>query len=90
MERREASDDALPERPLPASVAKRRLVEVVRDMAVEERGFADVVVPVLEEFMHAQARGEWQACVAALARIRRTHPGVATALPPAMDVKVSA
>ncbi|WP_428264388.1 hypothetical protein [Haliangium sp.] len=84
MERREGSGDALPERPLPASEAKRRLVEVVRDMAVEDAAFADVVVPVLEEFMASQAKGEWHACVAALARIRHAHPDIQTALPAAV------
>lgn len=59
------------ERPLSASVAKRRMLEVVRDLAVEDPGFAEVVVPVLEAFTHAQAKGEWQGSVAALARIRR-------------------
>ena len=81
MERR--GDDALGERPLPASVAKRRLVEVVRDMAVDDAGFARVALPVLEAFMHSEAKGEWQACVAALARIRRVHAEIDTALPPA-------
>lgn len=81
MERREAADQALPDRPLPASVAKRRLVEVVRDMAVEDRDFARVIAPVLEEFMHSQAKGEWHSCVAALARIRHAHPELDTALP---------
>lgn len=84
MERREGSGDALPDRPLSASIAKRRLVEVVRDMAVEEAGFAAVVTPVLAEFMHSQAKGEWQVCVAALAQIRHAHPGVSSALPAAL------
>ena len=83
MERREKTGDALPDRPLPASVAKRRLIEVVRDMALENGWFAQVVAPVLEEFMHSQAKGEWQGCVAALARIRRAHPNLETILPPA-------
>jgi hypothetical protein len=82
MERRESTDDALPDRPLPASRAKRHLIDVVRDMAVEDAGFAAVIVPVLEEMMHSRAKGEWQACVAALARIRRAHPTLAVHLPP--------
>jgi hypothetical protein len=83
MERREASADALPERGLPASEAKRRLVEIVRDFSVEAAGFAEIALPVLEEFMYSEAKGEWQACVAALARIRRAHPEIRTALPEA-------
>jgi hypothetical protein len=51
-------------------------------MAVEDSGFAAVVVPVLDEMRHSKAKGEWQACVAALARIRRAHPQIPTSLPP--------
>lgn len=83
MERRDDGADG-PERPLPASVAKRRLIEVVRDMAVEEVEFAEVVRPVLEEFMSSAAKGEWQGCVAALARMRAAHPSLETALPEAV------
>ncbi|MFK8000085.1 MAG: hypothetical protein AB8H86_10825 [Polyangiales bacterium] len=80
MERR--ADGALTLRALPASVAKRRLVEVVREMALESRGFAVLALPVLEEFMVSQAKGEWHACVTALARIRRAH-SLGDALPAA-------
>jgi hypothetical protein len=83
MERRESTEGALPDRPLSASRAKRHLIDVVRDMAVEDASFAAVVVPVLEEMMHSRAKGEWQGCVAALARIRRAHPTLAVHLPPA-------
>lgn len=84
MERRELDAELAPARPFPASVAKRRLVEVMRDLAIEDRAFADVVVPVFDEFMASAAQGEWQACVAALARIRATHGDVETKLPPAV------
>lgn len=80
MERR--ADGALGERSLPASVAKRRLVDVVRDMSLESREFAVLALPVLEEFMVSQAKGEWHACVTALARIRRAH-SLGEALPAA-------
>jgi len=68
MERRDA--DALADRALPSSVAKSRLIEVVRDMALEDSEFAALVEPVLTEMSHSAAKGEWQASVAALARIR--------------------
>ncbi len=71
----------LPSRRLAASEGKRRLVEVVRDLAVEDRAFAVIAVCVLDEFMRSQARGEWHSCVAALARIRARHPDISTALP---------
>lgn len=83
MERREPIE-GLPTRAMSASEGKRRLIEVVRDLAIEQREFAGVAAAVLDEFMLSQARGEWQACVAALARIRQTHPDLATQLPAAM------
>jgi hypothetical protein len=76
----------LPTRRLSASEGKRRLIEVVRDLAVEDREFASIAVAVLDEFMHSHARGEWQGCVAALARIRSTHPDITTGLPPAAEL----
>ncbi|MEM9074367.1 MAG: hypothetical protein AAGE52_38085 [Myxococcota bacterium] len=88
MERR--ADGALVERSLPASVAKRRLIEVVRDMAVESREFAAIAQPVLEEFMNSEAKGEWQTCVAAIARVRRAHPDLTTALPAVAPIEVRA
>jgi hypothetical protein len=87
MERRELAGDALPDRALPASIAKRRLLEVVRDLSVEDELFARIALPVLEEFMHSQAKGEWHGCVAALARIRRAHPSLETSLPPAAEAR---
>lgn len=80
LERRDPGEAARA-RPLPASVAKRRAIEVTRDLAVEDAAFARTIQPVLEEFLASQAKGEWQACVAALATIRRAHPDMKTALP---------
>jgi hypothetical protein len=59
---------------VPASVAKRQLVEVVRDVALADASFAALVRPVLAEMTGSLARGEWQACLAALAAIDRAHP----------------
>ncbi len=78
MERR--GDDALKQRPIPASVAKRRLIEVVRDLAMENAEFAALAAAPLTSFAHSEAKGEWHACVAALARIRRAHPSLASQL----------
>lgn len=74
MERR--GDDALKRRPVPASTAKRWLIEVVRDMAVASEGFAEVALAPLAAFAESEAKGEWHACVAALARIRKAHPSL--------------
>jgi len=82
MERREHQGDELPDRPLPASVAKTRLVAVVRDFSVEDRDFAKLALPVLEAFAHSEGKGERHGCIAALATIRRAHPDLAIDLPP--------
>jgi hypothetical protein len=64
-------------RRLPQSAAKRHVVEVVRDLAVEDEGFARLVRPVLAEFTGSLARGEWQACLQALVQIENAHAGLA-------------
>lgn len=79
MERRDGDSGA--EKPLPASVAKRHVVDVVRDMGVESLGFATIIAPVLEEFFASRAKGEWHSCVAALAQMRAAHPTLETSLP---------
>jgi len=71
--RLERRDGAAP-KPIPASVAKQRLIEVVRDMAIEDRAFGALAAPILRDFTGSTAKGEWQACVAALARIAQAHP----------------
>lgn len=62
-----------PERPLPASVGKRRLIEAIRDVGLEELGLARALRPVLEEMAESIAKGEWQASVAALTSWRAHH-----------------
>lgn len=64
---------SMPVRPMSASVGKRRLVEAVRDLGSKDAGFARVMVPVLAEFTASEAKGEWQACVAALATLKAAH-----------------
>jgi hypothetical protein len=65
---------ALPLRPLPASVAKARLIETLRDLALEDREFAGAVTPIWGEFTHSQAKGERHAALAALVAVRAAHP----------------
>jgi len=82
MERRELdAEQAAPERPWPASVGKRRLIEAIKTLALEDAAFAELVAPVLTEFRHSRAKNEWQHCVAALVQIRRAHPGIRVDLP---------
>ncbi|MGK3995919.1 hypothetical protein [Sorangium sp. So ce1024] len=72
----DASDGAGARRRLSASEAKRRVIEIVRDLAVEDAAFAALVAPVIAEFTGSIAKGEWQACLAALLHLRRAHPGL--------------
>ncbi|HZH76449.1 MAG TPA: hypothetical protein VEY88_10465 [Archangium sp.] len=63
-------------RRLPASEAKRRVIELVRDLGLEDESFARIVAPVLGEFTGSLAKGEWQSCLSSLVRLRAAHPGV--------------
>jgi hypothetical protein len=71
----EAPDDAAAKRRVPASVAKRHVIEVVRDLGIEDEAFARLVAPVLTEFTGSIAKGEWQACLASLMTLQKAHPG---------------
>ncbi len=55
--------------PLPARRAKLYLLEVMRDLALEEQAFADIVKPLLSEFVRTLGKSERGACLVALARI---------------------
>jgi hypothetical protein len=59
--------------PLPASVAKRRLIEAMRDIGLEDVEFARAIAPVLGEFTESTAKGEWQASLQALTALRARH-----------------
>jgi hypothetical protein len=63
----------VPERPLAASVAKKRLIEALRDAALEDVELARAITPVLEEMSSSIAKGEWQASVQALTQLRAHH-----------------
>ena len=63
-------------RHVPASVAKRNVIEVVKDLGLEDEAFAKLVAPVLQEFTGSMAKGEWQACLSALAQLRTAHPTI--------------
>ncbi|SIO58292.1 hypothetical protein SAMN05444166_5623 [Singulisphaera sp. GP187] len=64
-------------KPLPARKAKLALVEVMRDLALEEKGFARGVLPLLEEFLTSRGLSERAACLVAVTRIRHAHPELA-------------
>jgi hypothetical protein len=63
-------------RHVPASVAKRNVIEVVKDLGLEDEAFAKLIAPVLQEFTGSMAKGEWQACLSALAQLRTAHPTI--------------
>jgi hypothetical protein len=60
-------------KPLPARRAKLELVEMMRDLALEDAGFAAGILPLLEEFMTSRGQSERAACLVAVTRIRHTH-----------------
>jgi hypothetical protein len=60
-------------RPIPARKAKLGLIEVLRDMAVDDASFAKIVTPVLLEFQHSRGVSEHSACLVALTRIQNAH-----------------
>ncbi|MEN0063633.1 MAG: hypothetical protein AAGA48_15890 [Myxococcota bacterium] len=64
-----AREQASP-RGISARAAKLALIEVCRDLAVEDRAFARRVVPVFQEFLKSQGKSESEACLVALTRIR--------------------
>ena len=65
-------------KPLPARRAKLELVEMMRDLALDDADFAGGVLPLLEEFMTSRGTSERAACLVAVTRIRHTHPGLRT------------
>ncbi|MDQ3340700.1 MAG: hypothetical protein M4D80_36540 [Myxococcota bacterium] len=69
---------AVPERALPASVAKRRLIEAMRDVALEDVELARAIAPVFGEFIDSTAKGEWQASLQALTQLRAVHKDLAS------------
>jgi hypothetical protein len=55
---------------LPARRAKLALIEVCRDLALEDRAFAERVRPLFEEFLRSRGKSESMACLVAITRIR--------------------
>ena len=59
-------------KPLPARLAKLSLIETLRDLAIEDKEFADLVLPLFEEFMASRGKSEQAACLVAVTRIKHT------------------
>lgn len=60
-------------KPLPARKAKLSLIEMMRDLALEEKPFAEGLLPLLEEFMQSHGKSEQEACLVAITRIKHRH-----------------
>lgn len=73
-EKGEAAGGAERLKPLPARKAKLALIEVMRDLAVEDVAFARGVLPLLEEFLPSRGPSERSACLVAVTRIRHAWP----------------
>ena len=61
-------------KPLPARRAKLDLVEVMRDLGLEQKDFGEGILPLLDEFMRSRGPSERAACLVAVTRIRHKYP----------------
>ncbi|MCA9178307.1 MAG: hypothetical protein KDB14_27790 [Planctomycetales bacterium] len=61
---------------LPARQGKLKLIETLRDLAVEEVEFAPIVLPLLREFKQSRGVSEQAACRVAVTRIEHSHPAL--------------
>ncbi len=66
-------------KPLPARRAKLELVQVMRDLALEDATFGRGVLPLLRDFMTSRGLSEQAACLVAVTRIEKAHPETAVA-----------
>jgi hypothetical protein len=71
-------DRVVTAKPLPARRAKLDLVEVMRDLALEDRDFGEGILPLLDEFMRSRGVSERAACLVAVTRIRHKYPELKT------------
>jgi len=68
-----AADQMVRVKPLPARQAKLKLVETMRDLAIEDVDFAKYVLPLLREFKQSRGKSEHAACLVAVTRIENRH-----------------
>ncbi len=67
-------DKVVSVKPLPARRAKLDLVEVMRDLGLEDKEFGNGILPLLDEFMTSRGPSERAACLVAVTRIRHKYP----------------
>ncbi len=70
------SSEAQRTKRMPASVVKRAVVELVRDLALREHSLALIAAPLFAELSGSIAKGEWHAGLAALLSLRRAWPDI--------------
>lgn len=61
-------------KPIPARRAKLDAVETMRDMALDDRQFAEGILPLLDEFLLSKGVSERAACLVAVTRVRHKYP----------------
>jgi hypothetical protein len=69
------------QKPLPASQAKRALIETLRDLALADTDFAGLVLPLLHNFTYSRGKMEQAACLVAVTRIHHAHPQLGSVQP---------
>lgn len=60
-------------KPMPARQSKLKLVETLRDLAIDDVSFAEYVLPLLREFKQSRGKSEQAACLVAVTRIEHRH-----------------
>lgn len=62
------------QRPIAASRAKHALIELFRDLALEDANFAKLVLPLFQSFSRSRGQLEQAACLVAVTRIQHRYP----------------
>lgn len=62
------------QKPISASKAKLALIETYRDVALEDREFARLILPLLQQFTLSAGKMERHACLVAVTRILTKYP----------------
>ncbi|HHL19036.1 MAG TPA: hypothetical protein ENJ33_04810 [Thiothrix sp.] len=65
-------------KPLSACLAKKALIETFRDLALEDDEFAQMILPLLQNFTQSRGAMEQAACLVAVTRIEHNYPQLAT------------
>lgn len=69
----EDDEEIAPLRLVATRKAKLFMIEMIRDLALEDMQFAGYVLPLLEEFLASHGESEKYACLVALTRIKHVH-----------------